>query len=166
MQAVTEPGQVAPAQSREIPQGCFCSSGLSDLRLPSDFRWLGSHACDNCKLLALVDLSCTSISVIQELTFSSCVRLQHIWLPRALHTIHVTAFMDCAVLRFRRCFFFARVETPCVQRLHRSSYASEVRVTSQIEVQKTPNKTSKPKQNHQPKQPEKPTPNEKPQTGM
>ena len=99
MQAVTEPGQVAPAQSREIPQGCFCSSGLSDLRLPSDFRWLGSHACDNCKLLALVDLSCTSISVIQELTFSSFVRLQHIWLPRALHTIHVKAFMDCAVLR-------------------------------------------------------------------
>ena len=46
--------------------------------------------------------------------------------------------------------FFARVETPCVQRLHRSSYASEVRVTSQVEVQKKPDKQhNQTKQDHQ-----------------
>ena len=37
-----------------------------------------------------------------------------------------------------------------MQRLHRSSYASEVRVTSQVEVQKKPDKQhNQTKQNHQ-----------------
>ena len=46
--------------------------------------------------------------------------------------------------------FFAQVETPCVQRLRRSSYASEVRVTIQVEVQKQQSKTNnQTKQTHQ-----------------
>ena len=50
----------------------------------------------------------------------------------------------------RLLLFFARVETPCVQRLRRSSYASEVRVTSQVEAQKKPNdQHNQTKQNHQ-----------------
>ena len=36
---------------RELPKGCFCSTGLKELQLPRDFYELGAHACDNCKLL-------------------------------------------------------------------------------------------------------------------
>ena len=39
--------------------------------------------------------------------------------------------------------FFARVETPCVQRLHRSSCAGQERVTIQVAVKETTRKTSK-----------------------
>ena len=73
MQAVNEPGQSTPAQPREVPQGCFGSSGLSDLRLPPEFHRLGSHACDNCKLLAFVDLASASIPEIREFTFAECI---------------------------------------------------------------------------------------------
>ena len=48
------------------------------------------------------------------------------------------------------------METPCVQRLHRSSYAGEVRVTSQVEVQKKPDK-----QHNQTKQDRQTTPTQK-----
>ena len=38
-------------QYRELPTGCFCSTGLKELELPRDFHVLGAHACDSCKLL-------------------------------------------------------------------------------------------------------------------
>ena len=69
------------------------------------------------------------------------------------------ALPDPALLRLFTLFeknqaegHFARVKTPCVQRLHRSSsYASEERVTIQIAVEKTPRRpkktTAKPHQN-------------------
>ena len=100
MQSLLEPGQLTSVSpGREIPQGCFGSSGLSDLKLPPEFHLLGPHGCDNGKLLAFVDLSSTPITEIREFTFSHCIRLQHIWLPKTLQTIHVKTFMDCAILR-------------------------------------------------------------------
>ena len=68
------------------------------LKLPSDISLLGPLACDNCKLLAFVDLPSTPITETREYTFSSCVRLQHLWLPWTLQTIHVKTFMDCGIL--------------------------------------------------------------------
>ena len=76
------------AQPRELSQGCFSSSGLHDLKLTLDFDCLGMHACENCKLLAFVDLSSTSIAAIQESTFAHCSKLQNIWLPNMLRAIH------------------------------------------------------------------------------
>ena len=98
-QASLELGQsTALSLLREIPQGCFGSSGLRCLKLPPDISLLGPLACDNCKLLAFVDLSSTPITEIREYTFSHCVRLQHLWLPKTLQTIHVKAFMGCTGL--------------------------------------------------------------------
>ena len=79
MQALIEPGQLTPSsQFRELPQGCLGSSGLRDLRLPPEFHRLGSHACDNCKLLAFIDLSSTPITEIREFTFSHYTAPTHL----------------------------------------------------------------------------------------
>ena len=99
MQAVMDAGQTTSVQPREVPQGCFGSSGLSDFKLPPDFDRLGAHACENCKVFAFVDLSSTSIVEIREFTFAHCIRLQRIWLPNTLQTIHAEASMNCAILQ-------------------------------------------------------------------
>ena len=99
LQAVLEPQSLTPVLHREIPTGCFCSTGLSDLKLPLDFHRLGAHAFDNCKLLSLVDISDTTILDIREFTFANCVLLQRVMLPYTLHTIHSKAFMNCAALQ-------------------------------------------------------------------
>ena len=85
-------------QYRELPTGCFCSTGLKELELPRDFHVLGAHACDSCKLLTQVNISNTSIAEIREFTFVHCVRLRDVRLPYTVHTIHVKAFMNCAAL--------------------------------------------------------------------
>ena len=64
-----------PPPYRGVPQGCFSSSGLVSLTLPTEANFLGSLACENCKNLAQVDLSTTSIKAINEHTFSHCVSL-------------------------------------------------------------------------------------------
>ena len=96
LQAVVEPQSFTPVQRRELPMGCFCSTELSDLRLPLDFYRLGAHACDNYKLLSHVDVE-TTIAEIREFTFVHCVQLQDVMLP-------YTAGGS---------IFFPRVRTPC-----------------------------------------------------
>ena len=69
----TSMGPSPPSQSsltRGVPEGCFSSSGLDWLKLPSDVNFLGPLACENCKRLAFVDLSSTSIEAIWGSTFS------------------------------------------------------------------------------------------------
>ena len=99
LQAVGEQQSLTPVQRRELPTGCFCSTGLSDLKLPLDFYRLGAHACDNCKLLSHVDISETTVTEIREFTFAHCVLLPSVMLPYTLHTIHSKAFMNCAALQ-------------------------------------------------------------------
>ena len=57
LQVGQDPDTPDTATCRELPPGCFCSTGLQELRLPRDFYELGAHACDNCKLLTQVDIS-------------------------------------------------------------------------------------------------------------
>ena len=71
-----------PVLCREMPTGCFCSTGHGQ----------GAHAFDNCKLLSLV---CPT----QPFTFANCVLLQRVMLPYTLHTIHSQALMNCAALQ-------------------------------------------------------------------
>ena len=81
LQAVVEPQSSTPVLRRELPTGCFCSTGLSDLKLPLDFDRLGAHACDNCKLLSHVDISETTVTEIREFAFAHCVLLQSVRPP-------------------------------------------------------------------------------------
>jgi len=83
-----------PPPSRGVPEGCFSSSGLDCLKLPSEVNFLGPLACENCKRLAFVDLPSPSIEAIRGSTFSHCVSLQHIWLPHTLLQIHKEAFIS------------------------------------------------------------------------
>ena len=53
---------------------------------------------ENCKNLAQVDLSATSIKAINEHAFSHCVSQQHVWLPATLQEIHAEAFAHCEAL--------------------------------------------------------------------
>ena len=93
-----DPNAPDTAMCRELPTGCFCSTGLQELRLPREFYELGAHACDNCKLLTQVDISNTNIEEIREFTFVHGIRLHDVRLPYTVHTIHVKAFMNCAAL--------------------------------------------------------------------
>ena len=88
-----------PELRRELPTGCFSSTGMKELQLPPDFYVLGAHACDNCKLLTRVNISDTSVAEIREFTFVHCIRLQDVRLPYTVPTIHVKAFMNCAALQ-------------------------------------------------------------------
>ena len=88
----------AQAETKELPQGCLSSTGITTLELTRDCQVLGAHACDNCKLLKRVGISNTSIEEIQEFTFVHCTSLCEVRLPYALHTIRVKAFMNCAAL--------------------------------------------------------------------
>ena len=84
IQALIEPGQLTPfSLLRDKPQGCFGSSRLRDLKITSEFHLLDPHACDNCKLLAFVDLSSTPIT--DEV-------------PPTLRYIASKAFFDCILL--------------------------------------------------------------------
>ena len=82
-------------EAKEPPPGCLSSTGITTLELTRDFQVLGAHACDNCKLLKLVDISNTNIEEIQEFTFVHCTSLCEVRLP---YTIRVKAFMNCAAL--------------------------------------------------------------------
>ena len=92
-------GESASVFRRYIPEGSFCGSGIEQLKLPLDFNFLGPIACENCKHLALVDLSSTEITAIWGSTFSHCVNLVHIWFPLKLRRIGKEAFMFCNSLQ-------------------------------------------------------------------
>ena len=85
-------------EAQELPPGCLSSTGITTLELTQDFRVLGAHACDNCKLLKQVDISNSSIEEIQEFTFVHCTSLREVRLPYSVHTIRVKAVMNCAAL--------------------------------------------------------------------
>ena len=57
-------------------------AGWQLLRIPSDFHNIGLRACENCKRLVEVNLTCTDITVILNSTFAHCVALTDIWLPQ------------------------------------------------------------------------------------
>ena len=87
------------ANTRALPEGSFCGSGIESLRLPPDFNFMGPMARENCKRLAQVDLFCTDIRAIWGSTFSYCVTLVDVWLPPKLRRIGKEAFLCCASLR-------------------------------------------------------------------
>ena len=92
-------GMSSDANSRALPEGSFCGSGIESLRLPSDFNFMGPMACENCKRLVQVDLKGTDISAMWGSTFSYCVTLVDVWLPPKLRRIGKEAFLCCASLR-------------------------------------------------------------------
>ena len=75
------------------------------------------------------------------------ITLHCITLIAYIHTYTHAHIHTCVYNTGGLHIFFARVETPCVQRLHRSSCASEQRVTSQVAKAKEP--PTKPKTNNQ-----------------
>ena len=69
------------------------------LSLPADVNYIGHRTCENCKQLLSVDLSLTTLKVINTHTFSHCEGLTHIQLPGTLQEIHAEAFVGCIALR-------------------------------------------------------------------
>ena len=84
---------------RELPTGCFCSTGLKELQLPRDFHELGAHACENCKLLHYVDISDTNIEEIREFTFVHSTRLHDVRLPHSAHNPPKGFYGLCRIAR-------------------------------------------------------------------
>ena len=65
---------------RALPEGAFCGAGIEQLCLPGDFHNIGPRACENCKGLVEVNLTCTEITALLHSTFAHCVALNCIWL--------------------------------------------------------------------------------------
>ena len=55
--------------------------------------------------------------------FYSIPRLRHILVESGLHTVGASAWQNCHQLQIVKLLFFARVESPFMQKLHRSACA-------------------------------------------
>ena len=84
---------------RALPEGAFCGAGIEQLCLPGDFHNIGPRACENCKGLVEVNLTCTEITALLHSTFAHCVALNCIWLPPRLTQIGKEVFLNCVALR-------------------------------------------------------------------
>ena len=85
-----------PSPPAGIPQGCFHSSGIQSVTLGVDAVYIGHRAYENCKQLIKVDISNTSLDILNMHTFSHCVKLMEISLPPTLQ--ETEAFKGCLVL--------------------------------------------------------------------
>ena len=86
-------------KARTLPDGVFCSAGIENLCLPSDFHNIGPRACENCKRLVEVNLMCTEATALHKSTFAQCVAMTDIWLPPRLTQIGKEVFLNCIALR-------------------------------------------------------------------
>ena len=84
---------------RALPEGAFCGAGIEQLCLPGDFHNIGPRACENCKGLVEVNLTCTEITALLHSTFAHCVALNCIWLPPRLTQIGKEVFLNCVALQ-------------------------------------------------------------------
>ena len=69
------------------------------LCLPGDFHNVGPRACENCKGLVEVNLTCTEITALLHSTFAHCVALNCMWLPPRLTQIGKEVFLNCVALQ-------------------------------------------------------------------
>ena len=95
----TQTGPAAPPMpppESGIPQGCFHSSGIQRVTLMADASYVGHRAYENCKQLVRVDISLTTLQILNTHTFSHCVSLTDICLPAT--EIHAEAFKGCVAL--------------------------------------------------------------------
>jgi len=81
-----------------IPQGCFHTSGIRSVTLGGDVVFIGHRAYENCKQLAVVDVSHTNITTLHTHTFSHCLQLDRVSLPPCLREIRAEAFVGCKLL--------------------------------------------------------------------
>ena len=99
--AHTRAGPAAPTMpppQAGTPQGCFHSSGVQSVTLGIDATYTGHRARENCKQLIKVDISSTSLDILNMHTFSHCVKLMEISLPPTLQEIQAEAFKGCLAL--------------------------------------------------------------------
>ena len=80
------------------PQGCFHSSGIQRVTLLADANYVGHRAYENCKQLVKVDISLTTLKILNMHTFSHCVSLIDICLPPTLQEIQAETFKGCLAL--------------------------------------------------------------------
>ena len=85
--------------TRIVPERCFFEAGLTSLSLPRDFTWIGPAACEGCRQLQRVDLSCSRVTEIMGAAFAHCKALQHLILPPKLRRIEQGAFHKCSLLK-------------------------------------------------------------------
>ena len=81
-----------------IPQGCVHTSGIRSVMLGGDVVFMGHRAYENCKQLAVVDVSHTNITTLHMHTFSHCLQLERVSLPPCLREIRAEAFVGCKLL--------------------------------------------------------------------
>ena len=132
----TQTGPKGPPMSPPyagIPQGCFHSSGVTSITLSADANYVGHRAYENCKQLVKVDISLTTLKILNVHTFSHCLSLADMCLPSTLQEIQAEAFIGCLALAsvdlpFKLRYIAHRAFGGCGQQL-RLCFRHDVRAT-------------------------------------
>ncbi len=98
-ESVIIPSEIDGMSVSEIGRHAFlmCDCDLKTVNIPSSVKIIGEYAFESCVYLQSVYLS-DGIEKISKYAFESCVRLQIINIPNSVKIIEDEAFMDCKSL--------------------------------------------------------------------
>ncbi|MBR1591660.1 MAG: leucine-rich repeat domain-containing protein [Ruminococcus sp.] len=96
--------QAKSGTSYEIPQGveqigiaAFYGTSLTDIKIPDSVSKIGRHSFASSAITS-IDLSSTSIDIIDVMTFMNCSSLSEVILPDTVEAIGLSAFYGCKSL--------------------------------------------------------------------
>ena len=84
---------------KEIDEGAFQESAITEVTLPDTVTSIGKSAFDYCKELQTVTFG-NSVTTVGELAFSNCEALQKVVFGNSVQTIEAYAFQNCLKLEF------------------------------------------------------------------
>ncbi|MDE7104964.1 MAG: leucine-rich repeat domain-containing protein [Ruminococcus sp.] len=87
-----------PDSVEEIGIAAFSESGLTEIKVPDSVNKIGRHAFSFNETLIKIDLSQTSVKIIDLMTFINCTSLNEVLLPETLTNIELASFMGCEKL--------------------------------------------------------------------
>ena len=88
------------SQPRELPNGCFASTAIQNINVPSSVLSVGDSAFVGCKQLQNITFAEDSkLVLIEESAFSGCKALESIHIPSGVTSIGDKAFDSCDALK-------------------------------------------------------------------
>ena len=101
---ITIPEKISAAEYEVtgIAPNCFSSSAyrdlITDIKFPKTIKTIGDNAFKDCKNIAKMDLSTTSLTTVGSSAFSGCTGLEELKLPDSVTEINYSAFYGCSKL--------------------------------------------------------------------
>lgn len=87
-----------PESVEEIGIAAISETGLTEIKVPDSVNKIGRHAFSFNSELKKIDISQTSVKIINPMTFINCTSLDEVLLPETLTEIGLASFMGCEKL--------------------------------------------------------------------